>query len=69
MSYPRHNVHPVNAGWTYKGSNAQSSVDFYEKDGCRMGLLLVSNNRNPPSSTLATLPVMAVSMALLALCC
>jgi len=36
MSYPRHNVHPVNAGWTYKGSNAQSRVDFYEKDGCRM---------------------------------
>ena len=36
MSNPDHKSNPADAGWTYQGSNAQSRVDFYEKDGCKM---------------------------------
>ncbi|CAL5229430.1 g12752 [Coccomyxa viridis] len=36
MSNPHHKANPADAGWTYQGSNAQSRVDFYEKDGCKM---------------------------------
>ena len=52
MSYPSHNVNPANAGWTYQGGNAQSRVEYWAKDGCKMdyypttGMLhLVSNAR------------------------
>ena len=36
MSNPYHKPSPADAVWTYQGSNAQSRVDFYEKDGCKM---------------------------------
>ena len=36
MSNSYHKANPADAGWTYEGSNAQSRVDFYEKDGCKM---------------------------------
>ncbi|CAK0787217.1 hypothetical protein CVIRNUC_010433 [Coccomyxa viridis] len=36
MSYPSHDVNPANAGWTYQGGNAQSRVEYWAKDGCKM---------------------------------
>ena len=36
MSYPSHNGIPANAGWTYQGGNAQSRVEYWAKDGCKM---------------------------------
>ena len=31
-----HGNDPSNSGWTHTGSNANSRVDFYEKDGTHM---------------------------------
>ena len=36
MSYFTHNAKPADSGWTYKGSNAQSRVEYWAKDGCKM---------------------------------
>ncbi|GMH34316.1 hypothetical protein BSKO_02150 [Bryopsis sp. KO-2023] len=32
----KHNANPQDYGWTYQGSNQQSRVDFYERDGVKM---------------------------------
>jgi hypothetical protein len=34
MSY--HKTNPSDHGWTYQGSNNQSRVDFYQRDGVKM---------------------------------
>lgn len=31
-----HKANPVQYGWTYQGSNEQSRVEFYERDGVKM---------------------------------
>jgi len=31
-----HHTNPQQYGWTYQGSNAQSRVEFYERDGVKM---------------------------------
>jgi hypothetical protein len=31
-----HKTNPVDHGWTYKGGNSQSRVEFYERNGVKM---------------------------------
>jgi len=31
-----HQTNPTQYGWTYQGSNEQSRVEFYQKDGVKM---------------------------------